>query len=153
VTPVRIWIAAAHDPAHLNGGWAYVRAGQEVSGMAGGERRTTRARTTLSGFLAALKDVPAGAPLAVVAPRPDAVVLHAFLKPPKDPPAGDLDLRAAVEKALAGRAWTLALGDPEAPTPFNFTVAWADTASEKAKMGGAFAVAIPKTNLAKVKGL
>lgn len=121
--------------------------------MAGGERRTTRARTTLSGFLAALKDVPAGAPLAVVAPRPDAVVLHAFLKPPKDPPAGDLDLRAAVEKALAGRAWTLALGDPEAPTPFNFTVAWADTASEKAKMGGAFAVAIPKTNLAKVKGL
>mgnify|MGYP000588356463 CR=1 FL=1 len=33
------------------------------------------------------------------------------------------------------------------------SLAWADTASEKAKMGGAFSVAIPKTNLAKVKGL
>lgn len=153
MTAVRIWIAAAHDAAHLNGGWAYVRAGKDVSGMAGGERRTTRARTTLTGFAAALKDLPAGAPFTVVAPRADALVLHQFLKAPKDPPTEDLDLRASLEKTLAGHAWSLALGDPDAPTPFNFTVAWADTASEKAKMGGAFSVAIPKTNLAKVKGL
>lgn len=121
--------------------------------MAGGDRRTTRARTTLSGFAAALKDVPAGEALSVVAPRTDAMVLHGLLKPPKDPPTEDLDLRADLAKALAGRTWTLALGDPEAPTPYNFVVAWADMASEKAKMGGAFTNAIPKTNLAKVKGL
>jgi hypothetical protein len=150
---VRIWIAASHDAAHLNGGWAFVRAGVEVYGVAGGDRRTTRARTALRGFIASLKDVPPGASLSVVAPRPDAMVLHQLLKPPAEPPTTDLDLRSALTLALSGRAWTLAVGDPEAPTPFNFAVAWADMASEKAKMGGAFTAAIPKTNLAKAKGL
>ena len=37
--------------------------------------------------------------------------------------------------------------------PATFVAAWADMASEKAKTGGAFTAAIPKTNLAKVKGL
>ena len=150
---MRIWIAASHDAAHLNGGWAFVRVGAEVYGVAGGDRRTTRARTTLSGFIAALKDIPVGDALAVVAPRPDAVILHQFLKPPKDAPTEDLDLRATLAKALTGRTWTLAVGDPDALTPFNFAVAWANIASEKAKMGGAFVAAIPKTNLAKAKGL
>lgn len=150
---MRIWIAAAHDAAHRNGGWAFVRANGEVVGWAGGERRTTRARMALAGFAAALKGVPEAAALAVVAPRADALVLHALLKPPADPPADDLDLRAALAKALAGRTWTLAVGDPAGATPAAFVAAWAETASEKAKMGGAFAVAIPKVNLAKAKGL
>ena len=150
---MRIWIAAAHDAAHLNGGWAFVRAGAQVHGVAGGDRRTTRARTALSGFAAALKDVPAGEPLAVVAPRPDALILQTLLKPPADPPTEDLDLRAMLAKALTGRAWTLSVGDPEALTPYGFAVAWANMAAEKAKTGGAFSAAIPKTNLAKVKGL
>jgi hypothetical protein len=153
VTAVRIWIAASHDTAHRNGGWAFVRAGAEPVGRAGGERRTTRARMALAGFLAALKDLPAGALLAVVAPRPDALVLHALLKPPAEPPADDLDLRAGVAKSLEGRTWTLAVGDPAAATPTAFVAAWADTASEKAKAGGAFENAIPKPNLAKARGL
>lgn len=150
---VRLWIAASHDAAHRNGGWAFVRVGAETVSRAGGDRRTTRARTILSGFLAALKDLPAGAALAVVAPRADALILHSLLKPPADPPAEDQDLRAVLTKALDGKGWTLAVGDPAGPTPAAFTAAWADTASEKAKMGGAFQIAIPKTNLAKVKGL
>lgn len=121
--------------------------------MAGGDRRTTRARTALVAFAAALKDVPAGEALTVVAPRTDALILHGLLKPPKDPPTEDLDLRADLAKTLSGRTWTLALGDPEAPTPFKFVVAWANMAGEKAKMGGAFSAAIPKANLAKAKGL
>ena len=153
MNPVRIWIAAAHDPAHLNGGWAFVRAGAEVQGMAGGDRRTTRARTILTGFAAALKDLAVGARLTVVAPRTDALILHALLKPPNEPPTEDLALRTALAKTLAGHAWTLALGDPDAPTPATFVAAWADMASEKAKTGGAFTAAIPRTNLAKVKGL
>ena len=69
---VRLWIAASHDPAHRNGGWAFVRSGGgEPVGRAGGDRRTTQPRMALAGFLEALKDLPAGAPLAVVAPRPD----------------------------------------------------------------------------------
>ena len=150
---VRIWVAAAHDPAHRNGGWAFVRADGEVTGWAGGERRTTRARMALAGFAAALKDVPPGVSMAVVAPRADALVLHTLLKPPAEPPTEDLDLRAGLLNALAGRAWTLAIGDPKGATPTAFAAAWADTASEKAKMGGAFVNAIPKTNLAKAKGL
>lgn len=149
----RIWIAASHDPAHRNGGWAYVRAGVEPVGRAGGDRRTTPARMALAGFLAAMKDVPSGAALAVVAPRPDALVLHGLLKPPADPPADDADLRAALTRALAGRTWTLAVGDPAAATPTAFVAAWAETAGQKAKMSGAFEVAIPKVNIAKAPGL
>ena len=151
---VRLWVAASHDPAHRNGGWACVRSGDgDAIGRAGGDRRTTRARMALAGLLEALKDVPGGAPLAVVAPHPDALVLHTLLKPPAEPPVDDPDLRAALATALAGRAWTLAVGDPAGPTPCAFAAAWAETASEKAKMGGAFVNAIPKTNLAKAKGL
>jgi hypothetical protein len=150
---VRIWLAAAHDAAHRNGGWAFVRADGEVTGRAGGERRTTRARMALAGFAAALKDAPAAAVLAVVAPRPDALVLHGLLKPPSEAPADDADLRAALAEALAGRSWTLAVGDPKGATPAAFAAAWAEQASEKAKMGGAFEAAIPKTNLARAKGL
>ena len=153
MTAVRLWIAASHDPAHRNGGWAFVRADAEPVGRAGGERRTTRARMALAGFLSSLKDVPPGAPLAVVAPRPDALVLHALLKPPAEPPTDDLDLRAGLAKALEGRSWTLAVGDPAAATPTAFVAAWADTASGKAKAGGAFEHPIPRPNLAKVRGL
>lgn len=148
----RLWIAASHDPVHRHGGWAWVRAGAEPSGWAGGDRRTTHARTVLSGFLHALKAAPAG-PLTVIAPRADALVLHTLLKPPADPPAEDTDLRATLATALAGRAWTLAVGDPAARTPTSFTAAWSETASNKARMGGAFQVAIPKVNLAKAPGL
>lgn len=151
--PVRLWIAASHDAAHRNGGWAFVRAGDEPQGRAGGDRRTTRARMALAGFLSALKDLPAGAPLAVVALRPDALVLHTLLKPPAEPPADDLDLRASLAKALGGHAWTLAVGDAAGATPASFAAAWAEMASEKAKASGAFENAIPKTNLSKAKGL
>lgn len=150
---VRLWIAAAHDAAHKNGGWAYVRADREVTGWAGGDRRTTRARMALTALAAALKDLPPGVGPAVIAPRPDALVLHTLVKPPADPPTEDLDLRTALLKALTGRPWTLAIADPKAATPLNFASAWADLASEKAKLGGAFVNAIPKPNLAKIASL
>jgi hypothetical protein len=153
MTPARIWIAASHDAAHRNGGWAFVRAANGTAGWAGGERRTTRARMALAGFAAALKDLAAGEPLTVQAPRADALVLHTLLKPPADPPADDLDLRAGLAKALTDRAWTLAVVDPGAATPLAFAAAWAELASDKAKMGGPFAAAIPKANLGKAKGL
>lgn len=153
MTATRIWIAATHDAVYRNGGWAFVRAGGEAVGRAGGDRRTTRARMALTAFLAAIKDVPAGEALAVVATRPDALVLHTLLKPPAEPPADDVDLRAGLAKALGDRKWTLAVGDPAAATPTSFVTAWADMASGKAKAGGGFENAIPKTNLAKAKGL
>jgi len=107
----------------------------------------------LAAFVAALKDVASGEALSVVAPEADARVLHALLKPPATPPLDDLDLRALLAKALAGRTWKLAVGDPAGATPVAFAAAWADLARDKARSGGAFAATIPKANLAKVKGL
>ncbi len=150
---MKLWLAASHDKAHRNGGWAFVREGSPVAGWAGGERRTTRARMALAVLAIAVRDLASDTPLSVIAARPDALVLHGLLKPPADPPADDPDLRAELAKALSGRAWTLALGDPTGPTPLKFAAAWADLAAEKAKTGGAFVAAIPRTNLAKVEGL
>jgi hypothetical protein len=151
---LRLWIAAAHDAAHRSGGWAFVRAdGPQLTGWAGGDRRTTRARVALAALAAACKDLPPGVAPAVVAPRADALVLHTLVKPPPEPVTDDLDLRAALAKLLAGRPWTLAIGDPKAVAPLAFAAAWADLASEKAKKGGAFVNAIPKPNLAKIAGL
>ena len=150
---VRLWIAASHDAAHRNGGWAFVRAGADTLAWAGGDRRTTRSRMALTGFLAALKDLPAEAALAVAAPRADALVLHSLLKPPSDAATEDLDLRGVLSAGLAGRTWTLAIGDPKGETPTAFAAAWADLSADKAKASGAFTAAIPKTNLAKAKGL
>lgn len=148
---VRIWVAAAHDAAHRNGGWAFVRLdGAEPSGRAGGDRRTTRVRMTLRGLAAALDGLPADASLAIVAPEPDARVIHGLLKPPADPPTDDLDLRTPLAARLAGRTVKLAVGDPKGPTPAAFAAAWADTASAKAKAGGAFEAAIPRSNLARI---
>jgi hypothetical protein len=150
---LKIWIAASHDPGLGVGGWAFVRDGAAPSGFAGGDRRTTRTRMALAGFAAALKDVPAGEGLNVVAPEPDARVLHALLKPPLAALEDNPDLRAALAKALSARSWTLAVGDPKGATPAAFATAWADLARDKARSGGAFTAAIPKANLAKVKGL
>jgi hypothetical protein len=150
---LRIWVAASYDAGLSIGGWAFVRDGAEPLGWAGGERRTTRARMTLAGFAAALKDLPPGEALKVVAPETDARILHALAKPPAAPPQDNPDLRAALAKALANRTWTVAVGDPAGATPAAFAAAWADLAREKARSGGAFTAAIPKTNLAKVKGL
>jgi ribonuclease HI len=127
---VRIWLAATHHKAFLNGGWAYVRQdGAELRGAAGGERRTTREAMAQAGLVAALKDLPKGA----------AVVVHAA--------KADAD-------ALSGMAGIkLAVVKPEPRTPLAFADAWAELASDKAKMAGAFASAIPKANLTKVLGL
>ncbi|WP_293683083.1 ribonuclease H [uncultured Phenylobacterium sp.] len=147
---MKIWIAATQDPAHKNGGWALVRANGEVTGAAGGERQTTRARMALAALAAAIKDLPPGIGPAVVAPRPDALVLHTLVKPPPEPVTEDLDLRAALAAALAGRPWILAIADPKVVAPLTFAAAWADRAADKAKTLGPFTAAIPKVNLGKL---
>jgi hypothetical protein len=133
--PVRIWLVATHHSAFLNGGWAFVWTdGSERRGAAGGERRTTREKMAVAGLAAALRDLPKGAP----------VVLHAA---PADGPV--------LAEAIAGadRPIRLVKLAPEPKTPLAFAAAWADLASDKAKMAGAFNAAIPKPNLAKILGL
>lgn len=150
--PHRLWLAATHHRAFLNGGWAFVRAvGAEVTGAAGGDRRTTPAKMALAGLVEALKDLPAGEAVLHVDAAGAALLAPLF---GADPPAdADLAAYAPAAAALATRAVRLArLPDPVG-TPLAFARAWADLASDKAKSAGPFRSAIPKTNLAKVPGL
>jgi hypothetical protein len=152
--PVRIWLAATHHAAFLNGGWAFVRAeGTFINGVAGGDRRTTRDTMALNALFAALKDLPDAAPLVIQAQAPDAVTLTEFFSTPKDPTTEDLELRARIRKALAGRQARLVRFERTPGTPMVFASAWADQGADKAKTKGSFHFVIPRPNLAKVPGL
>ena len=121
--------------------------------MAGGDRRTTRDAMALNALFAALKDLPDAAPLIIHAQAPDAVVLTEFFGTPKEPPTEDLELRARIRKALAGRQARLVRAERTPATPMVFAAAWADQGADKAKTKGGFHFVIPKPNLAKVLGL
>lgn len=155
--PIRIWARAAHHKAFKCGGWAYVRAGADLTGQAGGERNTRPERMALAGLAAALKDLPAG-PLAVE--LGDTALFRAARKlatgqpfAEDEAPTEDLDLWAQLATGFKGRAVTFKLGQPTgfAGDPGGFAQAWADLGMDKAKAAGAFASAIPKPNLAKLK--
>lgn len=149
-TPARIWLCATHQKAFQNGGWAYVRAvGPDLTGQAGGDRRTTPARTAMAGLLAALKDVKGE--VVVHAPAAEAAALAPLFARPPEPVEDEPALSAQLVAALAGRARLAKLAEPS--TPLAFARAWSDLAADKAKASGAFAAAIPKPNLAKVQGL
>lgn len=150
--PHRLWTRSAHHPAFRSGGWAWVRlVAGERAGQAGGERGATARRMTLAGLAAALKDLPPG-PVAIDLGDPALAALLRRIAAGETladdaAPTDDLDLWAALTTALKGRAVTFA---PIAKGAA-FAQAWADLAMDKAKMGGAFASAIPKPNLAKAE--
>jgi hypothetical protein len=137
---VRLWLAAAHHPAFRSGGWAYVRAGSEVVGEAGGERQTERGAMVLAALEAVLAGAPQG-PVMVQAGDVDAAAIAALAAEP------------ALHKALSGRELRLVRLGETAGTPLAFAQAWADLAADRAKARGPFRAAIPKPNLAKVAGL
>ncbi|WP_374472171.1 ribonuclease H [Phenylobacterium sp.] len=150
--PARLWLAALHHSAFLNGGWAWVRAaGGEVAGAAGGDRRTSRARMALAGLADALKDLPRGALVLHVSPEDAALLAPLFGGEP--PAEADTAAYAPAVAALAGRDARLATIAAPAATPLGFAAAWAEFGSDRAKAKGAFRSAIPKPNLAKVPGL
>ncbi|HEY8616692.1 ribonuclease H [Phenylobacterium sp.] len=150
--PHRLWLAAHHHKAFLNGGWAWVRAsGGEVAGAAGGQRRTSQAAMLLAGLADALKGLPAGE-LVLHAAAEDAARL-APLFGAELPDDADPAAYAPALAALQGRAARLvSVAQPKA-TPAGFAQAWAEFAADKAKSAGGFRSAIPKPNLAKVPGL
>jgi ribonuclease HI len=155
--PVRIWIASDHHTAFLCGGWAYVRqADGALSGAAGGERRTTAARTELAGLAAALEGLAPGAAVTIHTPSARlaaAGTLIAGQAEGEGEPTEDLDLWARIVTAAKGREIRLVRVAPAPGTPAAFCAAWAELARDKAKAQGAFSSAIPKPNLAKVQGL
>jgi hypothetical protein len=164
-SPTSVWICAAFHPTYLCGGWAYVQDAQgQVTGAAGGERRTTASRMALTGLAAALRGLPpcksatATAPVDIRTTSPDLALFAEILaglgeQTPAAPPETDLDIWARVISASTGRRLALTLMDPGPNTPLAFAAAWAELARDKAKATGPFTASIPKTNLAKVAGL
>jgi hypothetical protein len=154
--PHRLWIETTHHAAFRYGGWAYLRdADGAVSGMAGGERNITAGRLELSGLIAALTRLPAGAVAQVRTSNPALIaILRLIASPPPpgspDAPAEDLDLWAQLMTAASGRALTVQAALRAPQTPAAFLAAWAEVGQDKAKSAGRFAAAIPKSNLAKL---
>jgi hypothetical protein len=66
---------------------------------------------------------------------------------------GEVDLWAAIAAAASGRRLDLVLAPARPGGPVAFAAAWAERAMDKAKLSGPFAAAIPKPNLAQLKGL
>ncbi|WP_374571698.1 hypothetical protein [Phenylobacterium sp.] len=155
--PIRIWLALSHHAAFRCGGWAFVRAADgAVTGVAGGERNLTGERIELAGLAAALETLPAGAEavlhtLSVRILRSAAAI--AGTATGEQAPSEDLDLWARIVTAAKGRSLRLVCAEAGAGTPLAFAAAWAEFARDKAKAAGAFASPIPKTNLAKLRGL
>lgn len=156
---VTLWTAALckGDPGY--GGWAFVRrqdgesGAAAIRGAAGGERRTTLAKmslTALSEALASLSDLPADA----------AVTLH-FADPAL---AGELVSSDGAYASAEPEAWAAARALVAARPVLNlvplaasapatgFLAAWAEFGLDTSKSRGSFKAAIPKPNLLKFPG-
>lgn len=154
-TPNQIWTRAVWHPAFKCGGWAFVRSGAELTGQAGGERNTSLQRMVLAGLTASLKGLSPGPIAFDVGDRTVAQITAKILSgaalTEAETPSEDLDLWAQLTTGLKGRGVTFRLGALTAGGPAAFAQAWADLAMDKAKAAGAFAAAIPRPNLARVK--
>ncbi|WP_304192286.1 hypothetical protein [Phenylobacterium aquaticum] len=159
---VRLWISTLFDPVYRCGGWAYVRAnGADLTGQAGGQRQTTAGGLAPLALAAALADLDPKAALTLHASPAVRAVLAALpahvaagWRTPDNEPVPDAELWKALLPKLGARPLTV-LAAPEGKlNPTAFAVAWAELGRDKAKASGKpFASSIPKTNLAKVKGL
>jgi ribonuclease HI len=156
---VTLWIASICRPDPGYGGWAYVRrmegetGAAAIKGAAGGERRISVARMSLTGLteaLDSLSDLPK-----------DTAVTVRFLDPEL---AGQLQATDGAYATAEPEAWAIAraavanrpaLGltpaSPSAPAS-GFLAAWAEFGLDTAKTRGSFKAAIPKPNLLKFPG-
>ena len=162
--PIRLWICSTHHTAFRCGGWASVRSlDGQLTGAAGGERNTTAARMALAGLAAGLADLPtlkASQAPQTIAMETNSPALAAFstilatLAATSDnAPEADLDLWARIITGAKARRVALTLVRIKPETAIAFVAAWADLAMDRGKTRGAFAMAIPRINLARMPGV
>jgi len=156
---VTLWTAALckQDPGY--GGWAFVRrqdgesGAAAIKGAAGGERRTSLAKMSLTALIEALtslSDLPA-----------DAAVTLRFADPAL---AGELVASDGAYALAEPEAWAAARALVAARPVLNlvplaasapasgFLTAWAEFGLDTSKSRGSFKAAIPKPNLLKFPG-
>ena len=153
---VIVWAASLCRPDPGYGGWCFVRRNQSqpgpegIKGAAGGERRTSAARmslTALTEALASLAGLPADT--AVTLYFEDPALASELVAADGAYATAEPEVWAAARAAVAARP-VLNL----APLPANapaagFLAAWADFGLETSKTRGSFKAAIPKPNLLK----
>ena len=139
---VEVWIGTA-EAAGGYGGWAYVGlGGAEPRGVAGGDRRTSRARMALTAALEALGELDPG--VDVVLCTAD----RSLAAGPAAEPDEDADLHARLAAAVSSRTGATRFRlRPAADEASRFADAWAAFALDSAKTKGAFSSPIPKPNL------
>ena len=156
-TGAALWITATHEAVYGSGGWAYARrVGGQVTGAAGGERRTTARRMALTVLAEALKDLsraspgPAPSELTLHAALPQFIDILAILEGKAPPPEEDLDLWAPVLAAKGQTPLVLVRSEAGPISPIAFLNAWAEFTRQKARAKGQFRAVLPKPNLAGV---
>ena len=156
---VTVWIASLCRPDPGYGGWAFVRkldgetGAAAIKGAAGGERRTTTARmslTALTEALQSLNDLPT-----------DTRVTLKFMDPElagqlvsADGDYATTEPEAWSQARTAVASWSALDLVPSSPSEAanGFLIAWAEFGLDTAKSRGSFKAAIPKPNLMKFPG-
>jgi len=156
---VTLWIASLCRPDPGYGGWSFVRRidgetdATAIKGAAGGERRTSAAKmslTALTEALGSLSDLPKDKSVTLRFADPDLagqLVASDGAYATAEPQAW-----AAARAALAARpVLELVPTTPTAPAS-GFLNAWAEFGLDTAKTRGSFKAAIPRPNLLKFPG-
>ena len=156
---VTLWIASLCRAEPGYGGWSYVRlfdgetGPAAIKGAAGGERRTSAAKmslTALAEALESLSDLPKDTPVTLRFADPD--LAGQLVASDGAYATAEPDAWAAARAALAARpVLELVPASPGAPAT-GFLTAWAEFGLDTAKSRGSFKAAIPKPNLMKFPG-
>lgn len=156
---VTLWIASLCRPDPGYGGWSYVRrtdgetGAAAIKGAAGGERRTSGAKmslTALTEALEGLSDLPADTTVTLRFADPD--LAGQLVASDGDYATAEPEAWAAARAAVAARP-VLELIPASADDAANgFLAAWAEFGLDTSKSRGSFKAAIPKPNLMKFPG-
>lgn len=156
---VTLWITSLcrQDPSY--GGWSYVRridgetGAAAIKGAAGGERRTTGAKmslTALTEALAGLSDLPADA--TVTLRFSDLELASQLVTADGDYATAEPDAWAAARAAVAARPVLEMVPASPNDAANGFLAAWAEFGLDTSKSRGSFKAAIPRPNLLKFPG-
>ncbi len=156
---VTLWIASLCRPDPGYGGWSWVRrmdgetGAAAIKGAAGGERRASGARmslTALTEALSSLSDLPADA--AVTLRFSDPNLAAQLVASDSDYASAEPDAWNAARKALATRPTLNLVPASPGDSAVGFLAAWAEFGLDTSKTRGSFKAAIPRPNLLKFPG-
>lgn len=156
---VTLWIASLcrQDPSY--GGWSYVRridgetGAGAIKGAAGGERRTTAAKMSLTALIEALEglsDLPVDA--AVTLRFSDLELASQLVASDGDYATTEPETWATARAAVAARPVLEMIPSSPDDVANGFLAAWAEFGLDTSKSRGTFKAAIPKPNLMKFPG-